>query len=275
MRASSATALAAARDTLVAAVGSDAEVARDAAHELFAVADLVHANPKLAGALTDPTRLAADRSRLAETVFRSVSEPVRRTLAAMAANRWSAAGDFVDAADDLGAQALAFHAHLSGTVTQLQEQLFAIEEVLADNRDLRVALTDRSRLEPDQRVELARKVFAGKVSTDALNLLERAVGAPATVPVLSGLKRYRTDVAAIEDYAIATVRAASMPSPAQLERLRSILTKKLGRQVLLNVAEDPRCVGGMRVSVGSTIYDGSIRAALDGAERVLAGKARQ
>lgn len=274
MRASSEAALERARDRLMAAVTSDAEAARTIADELFAFCDLVTDQPKVAAALTDPTRLGADRADLAQRLLRRATPVTREVITTMAEQRWSDAADLGPAADDLGAQALAWHARHRGTVRELQAELFEVEEVISGHRQLRHTLGDRARLSADERAGLAHRLFADKVSPEALVLLERAVRAPGALLIASALRRYRTDVAAVEGATIATVRAAQVPTAQQLERLRRTLTAKLGREVLLNVAEEPELVGGMRVSVGSTIYDGTIRSALDDAQRQLAGKAR-
>ncbi|MBD3689935.1 F0F1 ATP synthase subunit delta [Nanchangia anserum] len=274
MRASSEAAREAGRDRLIALIAEDGETAQTLSGELFALADLLNDQPKVAAALTDPTRAGEDRARLAERLLTSVTPACRDIVATMARQRWSHIDDLAHAADDLGAQALAIHARSRGVSEQLRNDLFDAEEVIANHRDLRITLSERGQLSAGDRVGIIHRIFDGKVSQDAVTLLERAVRAEGAGHIASTLRRYRDDVAAIEGVTIATVHAATTPTEEQVERLRRALSTKMGCDVVLNVAQDPELVGGMRVSVGSTIYDGTIRSALDEAERRLAGKAR-
>src|SRR5205823_663954 len=46
------------------------------------------------------------------------------------------------------------------------------------------------------------------------------------------------------------------------ERLKSDLQKKYGSELTIEFAQNPDLVGGMRVKVGSHVWDGSVRARL-------------
>ncbi|MDU0968279.1 MAG: F0F1 ATP synthase subunit delta [Actinomycetaceae bacterium] len=274
MRASSEAALATARQTLAGGVEHDADAAATVARQLFEFSDLVAEHPKLAAALTDPMRSADAHEALATELFGEVAPVTKQVIAAAVRQRWSEPADLAEAAERLGVLAVAYHARATDNVEHLQRELFEIVQTLRDHRELRVTLGRRSDLDLVQRTRLAKQLFAGKVSDDALLLLNRGLAKAQTMPVRMTLMGYCEDIAAIDGALVANVRVATEPTPEQLERLHRVLTAKLGREVLLNVATRPDLVGGMRVSVGSTIYDGTIRSAIEDAEQTLAGKAR-
>lgn len=55
------------------------------------------------------------------------------------------------------------------------------------------------------------------------------------------------------------------PEENQLERIRTMLCNKYQvKEVLLELKEDPSLIGGFILTVGNTVYDKSIRGALEG-----------
>ena len=60
---------------------------------------------------------------------------------------------------------------------------------------------------------------------------------------------------------MSAVSAAPLPHDQQ-ERLRNILASALGAEPILEFAVDPALVGGLRVRIGETLYDHTVRANL-------------
>lgn len=67
----------------------------------------------------------------------------------------------------------------------------------------------------------------------------------------------------------AAVTAAAALSPADTERLRSILGARFGKRIVLTAAVDPELIGGVIVRTGSLSFDGSIRSQLAAIHRQL------
>ena len=61
----------------------------------------------------------------------------------------------------------------------------------------------------------------------------------------------------------AQVTVASPLTEPELARLRTILGKLTGLQVVIEPREDPRLIGGVVTRIGGKVYDGSVRAQLD------------
>lgn len=68
----------------------------------------------------------------------------------------------------------------------------------------------------------------------------------------------------------AQVESASALAPATQTELQASLSKKYGRQLTLDFSVNPELLGGIRVKVGSDVWDGSVKARLEGLAASLA-----
>jgi F-type H+-transporting ATPase subunit delta len=70
---------------------------------------------------------------------------------------------------------------------------------------------------------------------------------------------------------VAEVRVAQPLDADQERRLAAALSALKGRQVRLNVAVDPAVLGGVHVTVGDEVIDGTVAARLEQARRSMLG----
>ncbi|MDI1314765.1 ATP synthase F1 subunit delta [Prosthecobacter sp.] len=91
------------------------------------------------------------------------------------------------------------------------------------------------------------------VSTVAKNKPRSYIG------ILDGFARL---VANEVDRQLAIVESASALSPATQTELQASLSKKYGRPLTLKFSVNPELLGGIRVKVGSDVWDGSVKARL-------------
>jgi F-type H+-transporting ATPase subunit delta len=68
----------------------------------------------------------------------------------------------------------------------------------------------------------------------------------------------------------AQVESASALAPATQTELQASLSKKYGRQLTLDFSVNPELLGGIRVKVGSDVWDGSVKARLESLAASLA-----
>ena len=68
----------------------------------------------------------------------------------------------------------------------------------------------------------------------------------------------------------ALVESGSALAPATQTELQASLSKKYGRQLTLDFSVNPELLGGIRVKVGSDVWDGSVKARLEGLAASLA-----
>jgi F-type H+-transporting ATPase subunit delta len=66
----------------------------------------------------------------------------------------------------------------------------------------------------------------------------------------------------LKGVARATVTSASELSTDAVERIRAALSQRTGKDLILDVKQDPRLIGGVITQIGDLVLDGSIRTQL-------------
>ncbi len=271
MRATSQASLDGAMSAWESALGSAGSRAADFGEELFAVVDILDSSPALRRGLTEPNRDGDAKAQLVAELFRGkVSEETLDLLSGLARNRWSAEGDFAESGEQLGITALLVSAEARGELASLEEDLFRITRVLADNRELRLALANKDRT-PDERVALLESVFGDHVGREAFTLAARTISSGRAKSVTAGLLRVSELAAERRKRLLAVVHSAVPLSSAQQERLEGMLQRAYGRTVQVNITVDPTVVGGLRIQVGDEVVDGTMLSKLSEARRRIAG----
>lgn len=271
MRATSQASLNAASSTWETVLASAGSKAAAFGSELFAVSDVLDSSAALRRALTEPNRDGDAKAALVNDVFAGkVSEETSDLLAGLARGRWSAEGDFAQSCETLGINALLASAASRGELDSLEQDLFDISRVIADNRELRIALGEKDRSSAE-RVKLFESVFASHVSAEALTLASRTIDSGRYTSVTSGLLRVSEMAAERRARILAVVTSAVPLNAGQQDRLTSMLERAYGRTVQVNITVDPAVVGGLRIHVGDEVVDGTTLSRLGEARRRVAG----
>ena len=269
LRGASADSLATLTEALGSAIDGGADAAR-VADDLFGVAEVLRREPSLRRIATDVSVTSEAKGRLVREIFAAKLDTASLDLAAKAAGlRWAATRHLGDALEHLGIVAVVRGAEQAGQADVLEDQLFAFERLVADNPELRDALSDPSRSVEDKRA-LLRGLLDGKVNAATVRLAEQSVaGSHRTVQV--AIEEYQRVASALRNRLVAEVRVARPLPDADAQRLAGSLAKQYGHPVNLNVVVDPDVIGGIRVEIGDDVIDGTVVSRLDDARRRLAG----
>lgn len=238
--------------------------------ELFAVASALDATPAVRRMLTDPATEPAAASGLAAKVFGGkIDAATMAVVDAAAQGRWSRARNLSDAVEFAGVAAHVAAADRADSLDALEKELFDTQQLIDGERELRGVLSDRT-VSPARKAGLVETVFGGKVLPATLALLKQAA-ATRTGTFDKVLAGFGEAVAQRRDRTLAVVRTAYPLDDAELERLGAALSKKYGTTVHLNTIVDPTILGGLKVSIGDDVIDGTIAGRLEDARRQLAG----
>lgn len=240
--------------------------------ELFSVLGVLDSNAALRRALTDPSGTAEAKQALVKQLFAGkVSEDAVEITAALAAERWSTERDLGDTLEELAATVATAVAERQGTqgLDDLQAQLLGFNDAVAANHDLQWALEDRT-APAASKVALAEKLVPG-ASDVARSLIAQAVSAPRGLRPTALVERFVQAVAKRQRRWIATVSVTRPLTDEQKSRLEAGLNKAYGRDLRLNVVQDPSLVGGLRVEVGDDVVDASAATRLAELKRRLVG----
>lgn len=276
MRASSRQALEQGKAVLARQTGMTAQTCYDWADDLFALSDLVQGSSRIALALTDPARSLEDRVRLLQTLAENLSE-VALTTVEGALSAAPSAQELPTVIETLGESAVQRGAQAEGKAIEIADEIFSLERFVRANQQVRSALSDRNR-EPKYRVRLLQELFGSSLSRPATTLALRAVSAVSrdskledSVSLTGNLRHMRRDLAAAGDTVVATVQVATPLADSQAERLRDILSRRYQKNIHLQVSVEPSVLGGMKVRVGSQIFDGSLATIIQETKQKLAG----
>ncbi len=167
----------------------------------------------------------------------------------------SLAGRYASALFDLASE--------NGTVTAVETDLEKLKAALDESDDLRAATTNPqlSRSEQGQAVEaVAQHLSLSELTTNFLGVLANNRRLSKLPDMISAFK---TIAAAQRGEVTAQVTSAHELTEEQLATLKTKLTARQGRTVMLSHEVDPDLLGGLVVTIGSQRIDGSIRTRLN------------
>ncbi|MCW2593780.1 MAG: synthase, delta subunit [Mycobacterium sp.] len=240
------------------------------AEELGSVVRLLIAEPALTKHLAEPSDDATAKVRLVDRLFSdTVDDHTAQLLRTAVSQRWSTESDLVDGIEHMARLALLKRAEVEGEVDEVEDQLFRFGRVLDAEPRLSAALSDYT-TPADGRIALLEKVLDGSgVNGTAAALLTQTIAA---------LRGERADEAVVDlaelavarrGEVVAHVTAAADLSDAQRRRLVEVLSRIYGHPVSVQLHVDPELLGGLSITVGDEVIDGSIASRLAAAQTQL------
>lgn len=240
------------------------------ADELASVVTLLVNEPNLARHLAEPSDNPQAKIALVDRLLSDkLDSHTLELLRTAVSQRWSADADLLGGIEHIARLALLKLAELNDEVDEVEDQLFRFGRVLDAEPRLSTLLSDYT-APVEGRVALLNKVLGDEgVNPTAKALLAQ------TVRLLRG---ERADEAVLDLAELAVARrgeivahvtAAADLSDAQRTRLTEVLTRIYGHPVAVQLYVDPELLGGLSVTVGDEVIDGSIASRLAAAQSQL------
>ena len=252
------------------AVNADKGDADALGDELFDIVGVLDDSPALRRLLTDPSTEDEAKAKLANTIFGGkVSDGALTVLDVAVRSRWASGRNLSDGLETAGVSAHVKAADSAGELDSLETELFDFNQVVVGDSELRQVLTDRA-IPAGPKAELVGKLVDGKVSKATAALAKQAVAA-RTGSFDKAIAAFAQTAASRRSRLLAEVRVAYDLGDDEKQRLAAALAAKYGREVHINTILDPTVVGGISVSVGDQIVDGSVSSRLEDARRRIAG----
>jgi F-type H+-transporting ATPase subunit delta len=254
-------------ETLLASPGSDPAALGES---LFAVTDVLAANPGLRRALTDPARDGEAKATLVQRLFGGrLPGDAADLMAGLARARWGQSGDLTDAVESYAVTAFLAQAEAAGRLDAVEDDLFRFARTIEADQALRDAFSYRTP-GADRKAELVRRLLEDRAAPETVRLAEQAAAHPRGLRTEQVLEHFVEAAAERRQQTVAQVVAAAPLTVEQRRRLEDALRRRYGR-VRLNVDVDPEVIGGLRIQIGSELVDGTVAARLEDARRHLAG----
>jgi F-type H+-transporting ATPase subunit delta len=264
--------LVAARTALDAAIkGASAASASELSSHLFVAADVFAGNTSLRRAITDPSRDKAAKAALVKDLFgKSTGALAVSLMSDVSALRWSATKDVIHVIEQLAIEAEASAANISNELDRVEDEFFETSRLVADNFELRKALVSVG--SSDAKSALIAEVLGKKASSSTVKLASALVSHLRGRSIEAAFADYLFGLANRRNRLIAVVRTASTLTDAQATRLATVLEKKVGQPIRINVQIDPTILGGVSIKFADELVDGSVVNRLANAGRALVGK---
>ncbi|HLH14487.1 MAG TPA: F0F1 ATP synthase subunit delta [Solirubrobacteraceae bacterium] len=273
MRSASRQALAALREREDEVLGARASVATltAVADELYAVAALLVAQPRLRRTLGDPAATPERRAGLLQNLLEGkVGRQALDIASTAVSERWSTPWDLTDALESAGDDALFAAAEKDGSFDRIEDELFRFERIAGNEGELAVVL-DETTVPASRRVEFLDRLVADKVSPITLALLRHAVASQRKRNIELAIDDLLERAAQHRHRSVARVISAVPLSEQQEDRLARALSDLYGRPISVRSALDPDIRGGLVVRVGDEIIDGSVAGRFAAARAAVAG----
>ncbi|CAM3156942.1 F0F1 ATP synthase subunit B/delta [Mycobacterium intermedium] len=242
------------------------------ADELVSVAGLLNREVVVTRYLTVPAEEASPRVKLIERlVSGKVADSTLDILKTAVSERWSANGDLIDALEHVSRQALLEVAQREGRAEEVEDQLFRFARVVDTQPRLAILLGDQT-TSAEGRVELLRKVLdsaSGDVDKTTKALLSHTIELLRGQPADEAIALLADVAVARRGEIVAQVSAAAELRDAQRTRLGEVLSRIYGHPVAVQLQVDPDLLGGLLISVGDEVIDGSLKSRLAAAEAQL------
>ena len=263
--------LVAARAKLDAAVkGATADSAAKLSSELFLAAEVLASNVPLRRAFADMSRDAASKETLVKDLFgKTLGSAALTVLTDVATLRWSAGGDIVHVLEQLAIEAEGPAANINGELDRVEDELFEISRVIAENFELRKALVGPGTT--SAKSTLVSDVLGKRASESTVRLAAALVTSLRGRSIEAGFADYLSALANRRNRLIANVRVAATITDTQKVRLAQAIEKQVGQPIRVNIQVDPSIIGGVSVKFADELVDGSISNRLAGAGRALVG----
>jgi F-type H+-transporting ATPase subunit delta len=239
--------------------------------ELFSVLHLLDREHGLRRALSDPSKPADEKGAIVVALLHGkVAPATEEVVAATVRAQWASPSDMTDALERLAVEAFAIAAEENQQLDDLEDELFRFGRVVANEPELRVALSEPV-LPADRKRDLLNALLGGKVTPVALRLITEMSVYPRGRSLVTSLEMCTRIAAERRQRLIAVVRAAAEPTAEQRRRLADALSAIYGHEVYINVVIDPAVIGGMTIQVGDELIDASVVTRLAAVRRKLAG----
>jgi F-type H+-transporting ATPase subunit delta len=258
-------ALAAARQALGSTGGS---VDLATARELFATARVLGESAPLRSMLSNPATDRDAKAAVVHGVFGGkVSEQTLSLVTTLATQRWSKQEDLLAGIEEIGIRVIAASAPAE---VPLDTELLAFGDAVSNNAELELAL--RSKLaSAESKAVLIQRLLEGKASEQTIALIGQLVSQPRGRSIRVALRQAAAVLADQAGLSVATVTSARPIADAQLDRLRSGLSRQYARDIRINQVIDPSLIGGLRVQIGDDVIDSSVARRINDVRLQLAG----
>ncbi len=168
------------------------------------------------------------------------------------------AQDYLQSVSEVYAQAIFELAKESSLLEQVGEDLAGISQCIDADKEFAEFLATPS-VSVDEKNKVLDRLFGGKVEALTLDLLKVLTTRERLEAIRQISKEYNTLLDFRVGRAYGTITTAVELSADDFEALRKSICENLGKELILDCKVDPDIIAGMKLKIGNSILDGSVR----------------
>jgi len=168
----------------------------------------------------------------------------------------------VESIGEVYAQALINEAQKQNVLAEVTDDVRGIGQLLRENKAF-LGFTQALTIGEEERVNALNKIFSGRVHPLTLQVILSIARRDRLMflrGLVSGFETLLKKMGGHVDAAIVTARELS---PAVVDRVKQGVGRSLGKTVDVTVKIDPALIGGMTLTIGDTLIDGSVATQLE------------
>lgn len=238
------------------------------AETLLDVARLLGSQVSLRRSLTDPNARAATKQDLARQVFQGrVGDPITDMLVEISTWEWDSGRALVDELDRSGVRGILQAAEANGELDTIREELFRFGRTVVGDSELGRALDNPARPLPE-RERLVDDLLSQRAHPLTVTLAKNSLDDPQ-VGIVNRLQWALDQASELKQRHRAVVRTARELTQEQRSAIQAQLDRIYGQPMDLDVDVDPDVMGGVVITVGDEVIDGSVARKLADARQRL------
>ncbi len=155
------------------------------------------------------------------------------------------------------------------TISLMLEEVSGLQAVLSENKELAV-LMNNPKVSKEERVEIIKNIFEGRISKDLLSFLELLIQKGRYENVEEILAYFIDKVRDAKGIGTAYVTTAVELESDKKEQIKNrLLATTSYDKIEVFYQVDPALIGGMVIRIKDRVVDSSIKTKLEGMERSL------
>jgi F-type H+-transporting ATPase subunit delta len=162
----------------------------------------------------------------------------------------------------------------AGRVETVLEDLESVADILTNEPEFASILSSHA-IKGDEKAQIIRRVFGGKVADLTLNFLS-VLARRGRMAFLSRISdKYELLVDVYRQRTLIEVTVAKEPEEEEIVKLKADLSKAINGEVKLSVQVDPDIIGGIIIKKGDKVIDNSVKKSLEGSVKSVMTRAKQ
>lgn len=140
---------------------------------------------------------------------------------------------------------------------KIQNELHTVQQVFQHNKKL-IMILNHPRVNKDEKMNIIDDAFKG-LNKEIVNVIKLLVERHRINSIVSVIKHYNHLYNEANGIALATVYSVRPLTEVETTELEASFKKQFDKSsITINNIVDPTVIGGMKIRIGNTIYDGSI-----------------